>query len=159
MSPLTDRPPRGLLRGLLRLPIWLYRLNLGWLLGHRFLLLTHTGRKSGRTYQTVIEVVDHDAQANVYTIASGWGPGADWYRNVLKTPEVIVQVGRQRFKATARPLSVGEAQDKLHTYAQHYPAAFRQLSFLIMGARLEANREDVRKMAEKIPLVALHPVD
>jgi hypothetical protein len=30
--------PHGLLRFGLRLPIWLYRLHLGWLLGNRFLL-------------------------------------------------------------------------------------------------------------------------
>jgi hypothetical protein len=53
-------PPRGLLRLALRLPIWLYRWRLGWLLGDRFLLLTHTGRKSGLPRQVVLEVVHHD---------------------------------------------------------------------------------------------------
>lgn len=36
--------PRGLLRLLLRAPVALYRLRLGWLLGGRVLLLSHTGR-------------------------------------------------------------------------------------------------------------------
>ncbi len=40
-------PPRGLARIGFRIPIILYRLGLGGLLGTRFLLLTHTGRKSG----------------------------------------------------------------------------------------------------------------
>ena len=38
--------PRGWLRALLRVPTLLYRVHTGWLLGHRFLLLTHVGRKS-----------------------------------------------------------------------------------------------------------------
>jgi len=38
--------PRGLVRLAFRAPIWLYRAHLGWLLGYRFVLLTHTGRKS-----------------------------------------------------------------------------------------------------------------
>jgi deazaflavin-dependent oxidoreductase (nitroreductase family) len=156
---LTDHPPKGLVRGLLRSPILLYRLNLGWLLGERFLLLTHTGRKSGKTYQTVIEVVNHDLETDVYTIASGWGKGCDWYRNVLKTPDVSVQVGRRRMKAIANPLSVDEAQEKLLAYANKYPAAFRQLSKLMMGQRLDPSQEDILKMAEKIPLVALQPRD
>ena len=48
--------PRGLACLAFRLPIGLYRLRLGWLLGDR-LLLTHIGRKSGLPRQAVIEVV------------------------------------------------------------------------------------------------------
>jgi len=33
--------PRGLARLAFRLPIWLYHLRLGWLLGDRLLMLTH----------------------------------------------------------------------------------------------------------------------
>jgi deazaflavin-dependent oxidoreductase (nitroreductase family) len=117
MSPITDHPPRGFLRLLLRLPIWFYRLNLGWLLGQRFLLLTHTGRKSGKTYHTVIEVVNYDPETDIYTVASGWGESADWYRNILKTPGVTVQVGRKKFKARALPLTVSEGHEKLFAYA------------------------------------------
>lgn len=159
MSPLTDQAPKGFLRWLLRLPIWLYRLNLGWLLGQRFLLLTHTGRKSGMTHKTVIEVVDYDKQSATYTIASGWGEKADWYRNILKTPNVTIQVGRQQSKARAVPLTVNEGLEKLNAYAQKHPGAFRELSYLMLGKRLDADREEILKMAEKIPLIALQPRD
>lgn len=159
MSNLTARPPKGLLHVLLRLPILLYRINLGWLLGQRFLMLTHTGRKSGKTYQTVVEVVDHDKESGTFTIASGWGEKADWYRNILKTPDVIVQVGRNQFKARAVPLSVEEAQERLFVYAQRHPVAFRELSNFMMGEHLEVSREDCLKMAEHIPLITLHPID
>ena len=52
--------PHGLSRLAFRLPIWLYHSHLGWLLGTRFVLLTHTGRKSGLSRQTVLEVVRYD---------------------------------------------------------------------------------------------------
>lgn len=156
MSPMTDYPPKGLLRWFLRMPIWLYRLHLGWLLGQRFMLLTHKGRNSGKTHQTVIEVVDHDEVSDTYTIASGWGKKADWYRNILKTPDVSIQVGSRQLKARAQPLSQTEAQDKLLAYAQSHPTAFRELSYLMMGKRLEANHENTFQMAEKIPLIDLH---
>jgi hypothetical protein len=42
--------PRYLLKWLrlmMNVPIWLFHMRLGWLAGDRFLLLTHTGRKSG----------------------------------------------------------------------------------------------------------------
>jgi hypothetical protein len=39
---------------MLKLPLLLYRLGLGWIFGHRFLLLTHKGRRSGKVRQTVL---------------------------------------------------------------------------------------------------------
>ena len=46
-------PPTGVLRALLGLPVHLYHARLGVLLGHRFLLLVHTGRKTGLHRETV----------------------------------------------------------------------------------------------------------
>src|SRR5437899_3609544 len=74
-----ERPaPTGLLRLCLRLPIWLYRLRCGWVLNSRFLLLTHSGRRSGLPRQTVLEVVHYDRATETYVIASGWGEKPDW---------------------------------------------------------------------------------
>jgi hypothetical protein len=56
MTPL-DHPPSRAVKLLARLPLRLYDLRLGCLLGHRFLVLTHRGRRSGRTYRTTLEVV------------------------------------------------------------------------------------------------------
>jgi hypothetical protein len=52
--------PAGALRLAFRLPIYLYLLNLGWLLGHRALLLDHRGRKSGLLRDTVLEALLYD---------------------------------------------------------------------------------------------------
>ena len=155
MASATKQPPRGLLRLLLRLPIWLYRLRLGWSLGNRFLLLTHIGRKTGIPHQTVVEVVSHNDTKDRYVIASGWGEKSDWFRNIQKTPEVRVQVGGRSFQAQATILSVAEAEEELLGYAHEHPAAFRELAKFMMGERLEATREDCGKLAQSIPLVAL----
>ena len=64
--------PGRLTRCLLRLPIWLYRLRLGWLLGGRFLLLNHTGRKTGLPRRTVLEIVHHDADNATLFVAAAW---------------------------------------------------------------------------------------
>ena len=79
-------PPRGW-----RLPIWLYRLKLGRVLGHRALLLTHIGRVSGKPRRAVLEVVHYDKDANTHYVASGFGEGADWYKNLLHNPDVTIQ--------------------------------------------------------------------
>src|SRR5215472_17499272 len=93
--------PHGVARLLLRLPIWLYRFHLGWLLGNRFLLLTHTGRKSGLPRQAVLEVLQYDKARAAYCVASPWSETPDWFLNVEKTPEVIINVGGRRFPAQA----------------------------------------------------------
>jgi hypothetical protein len=70
-------PPRGFARMLWRLPLWLYRLHLGWVLQNHFLLLTHTGRKSGLPRQTVLEVLHAEKATGNYTVFSGWRNQSD----------------------------------------------------------------------------------
>lgn len=57
---LTDRKPRGLLRFLLRAPIWLYRAGLGGLFGHRLIYIAHRGRRTGARREVVVETVRYD---------------------------------------------------------------------------------------------------
>jgi deazaflavin-dependent oxidoreductase (nitroreductase family) len=158
VTPLPERQrPTGPLRLLLRFPIYLYRMHLGWLLGSRFLLLTHRGRRSGLDRQTVLEVVDHAAAGGTYFVASGWGEKADWFRNIQETPEVTVQVGGQRFAASAERLSVDAARKVFLAYEQRHPAAFRALAKVMTGKQLSGADEDWTTLARTVPIVALSP--
>ena len=56
---LLDHQPTGLLKHLLRAPIWLYRAGLGPLLGHRFVYIAHRGRRTGARREVVLEVVGY----------------------------------------------------------------------------------------------------
>lgn len=152
----TD-PSRGLLRMAVRLPIWLYRARLGWLLSDRFLMLRHVGRKSGLRHNVVLEVVRHDRATGVYIIASGWGEKSDWFRNIQKTPQVVVHIGRRWFDATATRLPYEESVRELRDYARRHPAAFRELSRLMSGQRLNGTEGECRTLAQHIPLVSLLP--
>jgi len=149
------RLPHGILRFFLRLPIWLYRAHLGWLFAERFLLLTHTGRKSGQPHQTVLEVVRHDKPSNTYIIASGWGKQSDWMRNITKTPEVIIQAGNQRSAAQAERLSPVEAERELRDYAQRHPASFRKLAGLMTGQPWRDEPAYFQQLAQAVPMFAL----
>ncbi len=149
-------PPRGWKRIAWRLPIWLYRARLGWLLGSRFLLLTHTGRKSGLPRHAVLEVVRHDRATNTYFVASGFGEKSDWFRNVMKTPQVAIQVGRREMAATAERLPLEDAERELLDYGRRHPRALRNLA-RILGYRIENTEEDVRALAQVVPIVAFRP--
>lgn len=151
-------PPRGLTRLLARLPIWLFRLRLGWLLGHRFLLLTHTGRKSGLPRQAFLEVLYHDQASDTYCVFAGWGKQSDWVRNVEKTPYVVIDVGRRRFPACAVRLSPEEAERAILDYTRRYPIAIRVLPRL-MGYRVDGTEEDFRSLARLGLVVAFQPTE
>ena len=155
---LTHKKPNRILRALLRAPIWLYRWNLGWMMGERFLLLTHTGRKSGQKYQTVIEVVSHDEATGTYYVAAAWREKSDWYRNIQQNPTVGVQVRNHRFEASAKQISAQEAEERLWDYAQKYPTAFGELVTVMLGERLPPDKEACRKVAESVPLISLTPI-
>ncbi|MFQ5342950.1 MAG: nitroreductase family deazaflavin-dependent oxidoreductase [Anaerolineae bacterium] len=150
------QPPRGWKRIVWRLPIWLYRARLGWLLGERFLLLTHTGRKSGLPRQAVLEVVRYDRATNTYYVVSGFGEKSDWFRNVMKTPQVTIQVGRRKMPAIAERLPLEDAERELLDYGRRHPTALRNLARII-GYRIENTEEDVRALAQVLPIVAFQP--
>jgi deazaflavin-dependent oxidoreductase (nitroreductase family) len=154
---IVDTPPSKALRFGLRLPIWLYRAHLGWLLGDRFLMVTHIGRKSGQPHQTVIEVVQHKKDTDTYYVVSGWGEKSDWYQNLRKTPSVTIQAGGRTFHSKAEFVPVEQAIDRLKAYAHNHPTAFNELSMLFLGERLKAGSDAPERIAEKMPMVAFHP--
>ena len=149
------QPPRGLTRLTARLPLWLYRARLGWLLGDRFLMLTHIGRNSGLPREVVLEVVAHDRGTDTYIVASGWGKRSDWFRNIQHNPAVVVSIGRRRFDAVASQLPVDEATQRLGDYVRRHPVAARTLGRLILGEPLDGSEESCRRLAQSAPLVAL----
>jgi deazaflavin-dependent oxidoreductase (nitroreductase family) len=150
-------PSKGLLRLGLHLPVTLYRLHLGWLLGTRFLMLTHFGRKTGKPYQTVLEVVSYNRQTGECVIASGWGKKSDWYRNIIKTPQVQVSIGTRKFAAMAEQLSTLNAEKELLTYAQKHRMAFNELYQLMSPIPGETIEENCHNLAQNIPLIMLRP--
>src|SRR5699024_304974 len=68
-----------------RAPVALYRRGLGWLLGSRMLMLEHVGRRSGEARYAVLEVIGRPAPGRIL-IASGFGHGSQWYRNLEAEP-------------------------------------------------------------------------
>lgn len=156
---LVSTPPSGLLRLLLRLPIAVYRLRLGWLLGQRFVLLQHIGRKSGQVRKTVVEVVGHDRASDTYYIVSGWGKRANWYQNLLATPAIAVQVGRRHLNVCAETVPPAEGARVLLDYRQNHPLATRELSRVLTGANLtKASAEELERLVqEALPIIALRP--
>lgn len=76
-----------------RFMLLMWRLGLGEMINMapdsvgRIMVLTHTGRKTGAKRQTPVNYAIMDGE--VYCTA-GYGSAADWYRNILKQPQVEI---------------------------------------------------------------------
>jgi deazaflavin-dependent oxidoreductase (nitroreductase family) len=152
----TPQPPRGLARLAFRLPIGLYRLGLGGLLGTRFLLLIHTGRKTGRERKTVLEVVRYDKAKSVFVVAAGFGPKSDWYQNLRARPQALVQCGRRRWTMRAEFLPPERAGEELLDYGRRHPLALREL-IRMMGFTAGDTPEEIRGVGRMLHMVAFSP--
>lgn len=144
------------MRRVSKAPIRLYHWHLGWLLGHRFLLLEHRGRRSGHRFETLLEVVKWDRQGEV-VVMSGWGPAADWYRNVMAGGDVRITIGHRSFLANHRAVPHEEAALVLAAYEHRNryvrPVINRVLGYLV-GWRYDGSMEARHRLVQQLPMVA-----
>lgn len=151
-------PPAGLRRLAYRLPIALYRVRLGWILGSRFLLLEHRGRRSGVLRQTVLEVVRADRDRGQWHVVSAWGDRAQWLRNLREAPRVRIETAGQTFLADAQETPLEEAEEVICAYGLLHPRAVRSVARLV-GWKIEATDADLRALASVVRVVRLTAVE
>jgi deazaflavin-dependent oxidoreductase (nitroreductase family) len=155
-------PPSGLLARLLAAPRYLYHAHLGGLLGHRFMLLIHEGRRTHRLHETPLEVVHWDPVKREAIVASGWGRKAQWLHNVEAGMACEVVIGRERFEPEVRELEVPEAMDVLRAYENHNglpKAVVRRVLSWLLGWTYDGSDDARRRAVQQLPLVGFRPRD
>ena len=154
-------PPGPVLRSVLKAPNLLYRWNVGWVLGHRFVQIDHTGRRSGAHYETVVEVLSWDRHSGEVIIMSGWGPAADWYRNVRAGAPTAITHGRESVPVAHRDLGDDEAVEVLQQYEDRnrwMKPVVRRVLGRLSGTPYDGSEESRRSVIRALPLIALLPV-
>jgi deazaflavin-dependent oxidoreductase (nitroreductase family) len=132
----------------------LYRARLGWLLGGRFVQLTVRGRRTGLPRQVVLEVIGGSPAAGHLLVASGWGPRAQWFRNVTVNPHVQVQVARRRCTGEVVALSEADGAEALREYARAHHWAYQWfIGPLILGHRPSGTSDEFRRLARLVPIL------
>lgn len=145
---MTRRIPRLLARS----PIPLYRIGLGFLFGHRMTMLEHIGRTSGQPRYVVVEVLDHDDSG--FTVVSGYGPMAQWYRNVRHNPHVCVWTGlRRAILATAQLIPAEDVARQLEQYRNDHPRAAVALGRTLDLPDLATTAALPDDVGDRLPLV------
>jgi deazaflavin-dependent oxidoreductase (nitroreductase family) len=131
-----------------------YALGLGELLGRFVLLLTTTGRKSGKPRVTPLQYEEFDG---TFYIGSARGVTSDWLRNIQANPEVMVRVKDRRFRGEAQVVTDPQkVADFLSLRLQRHP----QMVGLILrsqGYPGAPNRQQLEAYARERALVVIHP--
>jgi deazaflavin-dependent oxidoreductase (nitroreductase family) len=95
--------PGPVYKWLFKIPVLFYKLGIPPF-GDFILLLTTTGRKSGKLRFTPLEY-RRETNTRHVIITAGWGGHTDWRCNIRANPRVCVQIGRNKYEALAEPLS------------------------------------------------------
>lgn len=125
---LTRLVPRdhvgGVLRVMFRVPLWLKRIGLGRLIPRNVLILTTTGRRSGRPHTTPVEFGPGPRPGSLL-VMSGWDGRTDWYRNARRDPCVHVWQPAKEWDAIAEPVPEPEVAEMLKMLVRVSPAFMR----------------------------------
>lgn len=110
--------------------------------GGDLLLLTHTGAKSGKPRVSPLAYVSDGDRYVIVASKAGAPENPAWYHNVKANPEVTVEVGTEKFTATARQVEDDAERDSL--YAR-------------MVEKMPGFADYEKKTTRRIPVVVLEP--
>ena len=140
---------------ILKLPLILYRLRLGWLMGRRFMQITHVGRRSGKLRRTILAVLRFDDETKEIYAISAW-KGSDWYYNIQASPALRVETGFVRYVPLQRILSPEEIATTFIEYRNAHPL-FSRMVCRIPGWKWDSTYEEFLELARTLRGVAFRP--
>jgi len=152
----NEKAPR-LLIPVFKLPVMLYRLRLGWLLGKRFMQITHAGRRSGKVRKTVLVALRYDEKTREVYAVSAW-KGSDWYYNIQDSPALQVETAFVRYVPAQRTLSAEEITRTFMQYRKRHPI-FSRMVCRIPGWKWDSTYEEFLQLSQTLHGVAFRPVD
>ena len=133
---------KPIVRILMRVHILVYRYSKGRLLGsvqgRPILLLTTTGRKTGRPHTVPLGAVEDGKYYAILGSNGGKDRHPNWFLNILSDPDVIIEVGSSRIRVLAMPVQGSESTR--------------------LGLRFPWLERYNKRTARKIPVVLLKPV-
>ena len=124
----------------------LYRLS-GGLIGGKMsgapvLLLTATGRKSGRKITTPLIYMRDGSDYAIVASKGGWADHPLWYLNLQANPACEIEIGRQKLPTTARTANASERQrlwprlvEVYGDYANYQSWTDREIPVVILSPR------------------------
>jgi deazaflavin-dependent oxidoreductase (nitroreductase family) len=81
--------------------------------GAQLLLLHTTGARTGHERVNPLMYLDLDGHRYVFASKGGADTAPDWYHNLVANPAATVEVGTEKYEATAKPLA-GPERDRIY---------------------------------------------
>ena len=130
------------------------------MLGHRFLLLIHIGRRTGFCRHTVLEVMEFRKEGPEAVVMSAFGRNADWLRNIEATPSPLVVIGSRRFIASYRFLDEEDAMRVVASYEDRNRLITRVIRLVLsrlLGWHYDGSKSARRRLVKQLPVLAFRP--
>jgi len=142
-------------RWIKRPPQIAYALGLGPLIGRLVLLLTTTGRVTGKPRITPLQ---YEKLGDVYYVGAARGMKSDWVKNILADPHVHIRVKSRYFPGIAEVITTpSEIADYLEIRLKNHPRMVGAM-LKVDGNPPKPNRRQLEEYATKIVLVAIRPM-
>ncbi|MCF3941346.1 MULTISPECIES: nitroreductase/quinone reductase family protein [Gordonia] len=113
--------------------VWLYRRTGGRITSlwrRRAIVLTTTGRRSGRARTVLVQVFEDGTELFVVAANSGLGSPPGWYHNLCADPALVGELYGRRLRLRAELLSADDAEQRwrwILTLAPDYDRYERRL--------------------------------
>ena len=129
---------------------WLLRSPLHFTLSKNSMLMTYTGRKSGKIYTVPMNYLD--IEGVLYTISS---PERTWWRNLRGGAEVTLRLKGEDKKAWAEAIEdQAEVAEKLSLYFKKAPQIARYMKVRI-DVDGSPNAEDIHRLTQEKVMVCM----
>ena len=130
---------------------WILRSPLHGMLSNGMMLITVTGRKTGKKYTIPVGYYRENGYLWVLTSRD-----RTWWKNLKGGAEVSLLLQRKALTASAEPvLDLGSVETRMYDYLLHVPQAAKP-----MGIRVEngiANQEDIERTAKDRLFIRIEP--
>jgi deazaflavin-dependent oxidoreductase (nitroreductase family) len=137
-----------------RAPITLWRMGLGPIIGHIFMLITTTGRKSGLPRRTMVEY--HALNGKKYAPCA-FGARSDWYKNIAADPRVAIQTAQGAEAAIAvRVTGDQELIDVYELFKRRDPVV---LNWYMQSLGIEDDPDDIVAKKDSIYWIRFDSTD
>ncbi len=134
----------------------LYAVGLGPVIGGFIVLLSTTGRKSGKKRVTPLQ---YEKIGVDYYLGAARGVNADWVRNIQADPQVELRVGAKHFIGTAEVITdPSKFADFLEVRLERHPRLIGLIMEKAHGLPKRPSREQLEGMAKDEAFVIVHPI-
>lgn len=149
MTQSLPNPSSLLFRFALKVQNFLLRRNWMGSAGNVLMVITTTGRKSGKRFSTPIGYQWDGDTVVAFTI----GGRSNWYKNIHKNPQVMLEIKGKPYQMRAEPVTDDECVLKiLELYKDRQPNIIKRF----FGISPDSTGSELLKAREKVAFVRFH---